>query len=97
VGKPVSVKAALDKATREMGKPVKAMGFEERVLGPHVVNIFFYSVEYDETGQVYRGKRGTWRILQILTARQTLHVYVTPSGMCRVFDKNGVEWKPVKR
>jgi hypothetical protein len=54
VGKPVSVKAALDKATREMGKPVKAMGFEERVLGPHVVNIFFYSVEYDETGTQYR-------------------------------------------
>jgi hypothetical protein len=73
----------------EQNERIPPPGLAENIKGPRV--------QVTRTGQVYRGKRGTWRILQILTARQTLHVYVTPSGMCRVFDKNGVEWKPVKR
>jgi hypothetical protein len=52
----ISLAAAEEKAFQEMGRPVKAMGFEERIIGPHVVNVFYYSVEYPETGTMYRAE-----------------------------------------
>lgn len=51
----ISLHGSKINAEREMGRAVKALGFEERRIGPHVINIFFYSCEYlGEPGVYYR-------------------------------------------
>lgn len=52
--KRVTVSEAHHKAEREMARPVKACGFDERMIGDKCVSTFFYSVEYDELGTVHR-------------------------------------------
>lgn len=42
----VSVRIAEHDARREHSGKVKSLGFEEREIGPHTVNVFYYSVNH---------------------------------------------------
>lgn len=51
----ISIRKAKQNAEREMSKPVKTCGFEQRELAPGLtVSIFYYSVHYEELGTMYR-------------------------------------------
>lgn len=41
----ITFAAATKYARRQMGKPIKPIGFEHRTFGRNVVNILFYTVE----------------------------------------------------
>lgn len=52
--KAISFRDAKIQARREMGREIRALGFEHREIGPHIINILYYSCEYEEIGTRYR-------------------------------------------
>lgn len=46
--KGISLEDAKAVARREMVRPIRTHGFEQRELGKSIVNILYYSVEYAE-------------------------------------------------
>jgi hypothetical protein len=50
----VTLAQALKNAKREMGRDVRPQGFAEHYVGPHIINILFYSLEYEFIGTQYR-------------------------------------------
>lgn len=49
-------------------------------------------VQVTRVSQIKR-RRGLWRILSVITAKQQVYLYITPTGMIRVFDGVGGEYK----
>ena len=50
-------------------------------------------VEVTRTATVDRGSKGVWYCVTVTSERRTLEVYITPSGLFRVFE-NGKKLTP---
>lgn len=50
----ISMRGAITAVSNRQGRPIKSMGYEERQIGSHIVNVFYFSVEYEELGTQYR-------------------------------------------
>lgn len=56
--KAISLADAKKNAWRDFGsRTIKWLGFEERQVGPRIVNILYYSVEYTEAGTGFTNYR----------------------------------------
>ena len=47
-------------------------------------------VQVSRAASIERGKRGVFKVIDVVTRRQSIAVYISPTGMIRVF-KGGVE------
>lgn len=55
MAKGISLRAAKSEIQEELGSAVTSQGFEERQIGPHIVNIFYYKyeVQFKDAGNNY--------------------------------------------
>lgn len=51
----------------------------QHLIGPHI--------QVTRASTIDHGKKGVWRVLNVRTEKQELDIYVSPTGMMRVFKK----------